>query len=110
MIDVYKKSRIVINHYLTDVPGTGINLRPFEVTGAGAFLLNHSARSDIFRHFKDGEEFVSFNGENDIREKVGYYLNNDVERRRIAKNGFLRTKRDHTYDHRIKEILRVMNL
>ena len=110
MMEVYRTSKIVINHYITGLPGSGINLRPFEVTGCGALLINHDVRSDIFKHFKDGEEFIAFSGEDDIRAKVSYYMEHEEERRRVARNGFLRTQRDHTYDIRIAEVLKVMGL
>jgi len=108
MIDVYRRSRIVINHYITGLPGSGINLRPFEVTGAGALLVNHDGRSDIFRMFRAGEEFIPFSGVSDILQKVEPILTDESERRRIARNGFNRTRRDHTYDGRIATILAVM--
>lgn len=110
MLEVYRSSKIVINHYITHLPGSGINLRPFEVTGAGALLMNHDARADIFKFFKDGEEFISFKSEDDIRDKVRYYMEHEDERKRIARQGFLRTQRDHTYDHRIARVLEVMKL
>ncbi len=110
MLDVYRSSKIVINHYIVGLPGTGINLRPFEVTGAGALLINHDERSDIFRHFKDGEEFIAFSSEDDIRAKVAHYMENEHQRRGIAQNGFLRTQRDHTYDIRVATVLGVTGL
>lgn len=110
MLEVYRSSRMVINHYITGLPGSGINLRPFEVTGAGALLINHDARSDIFEHFKDREEFVAFSGKDDIRDKVSYYMEHEQECRRVAKNGFLRTQKDHTYDIRVTSVLKTMGL
>jgi len=108
---IYKKSKIVINADIsTEVEGTGVNLRPFEVTAAGAMLLNRDDRKDIFNLFKDGEEFISFSGANNVREKAKYYLEHEDERLKIAEAGFNRTRTGHTYSDRIGEILKIINI
>lgn len=39
---------------------------------------------------------------------IKYYLENDSERQRIAEAGYLRCHREHTYDQRLKEILKAI--
>ena len=105
---VYRHSKIVINIHLPDVSGSGINFRPFEVAAAGALLINHSSRRDIFNVYEAGKEFISFDGSGDIREKVAYYLIHDQERTTIARAGFERTRRDHTYIDRAQQVLNIV--
>lgn len=105
MLDIYRKSKMVINvDLLSSFEGTGVNLRPFEITSSGAMLLNHDDRKDIFNLFKEGKEFVSFHGSEDIREKIAYYLNHEEERARIARAGFERTRDAHTYVSRLRDV------
>lgn len=109
--NIYKKSKIVINADISrEVLGTGVNLRPFEATAAGAMLLNRDDRKDIFNLFEDGKEFVSFSGVDDIRQKVEYYLNHEDERLKIAEAGFNRAQKDHSYIKRIGEIIKIAGL
>jgi len=107
---IHQNSKIVLGMHVFGIGGTGVNVRPFDTTGDGGFLLNHDERKDIFNLFEDGKEFVSFHGADDIRQKVQYYLSHDEERERIARAGFERTKQHHTYMDRIKEVLNMVNL
>ena len=109
MSKIYRQSKIVINvDLMIGVGGTGVNLRPFEVTACGAMLLNHDDRKDIFNLFKEGKEFVSFKGPEDIRQKVEYFLHHQNELEAIAQAGFERTKSDHTYLKRIGDIMNII--
>lgn len=109
--NIYKHSKIVVNADISrDVLGTGVNLRPFEVTAAGAMLLNRDDRTDIFNLFEDGKEFVSFSGANDIRQKTKYYLEHEEERLKIAQAGFNRAKNDHSYTKRVGEIIKAVGV
>lgn len=110
MMDIYKKSKIVVGMHVSGVPGTGVNVRPFEVTSSGALLINQDERKDIFNLFRVGEEFVTFHNEHDLKEKVKYYLAHDGERNKIARAGFQKTRSQHTYSDRLDKMLKVMDL
>ncbi|KKP77997.1 MAG: hypothetical protein UR78_C0024G0009 [Candidatus Moranbacteria bacterium GW2011_GWF2_35_39] len=106
ILGLYKNSKIVIHSDLitSRVAGTGITLRPYDVTASGALLIAHNDRKELFDLFEDGVDFVSFNGPKDLREKVEYYIGHEDERMAISKNGFNKTKNKHTYLDRIKTI------
>lgn len=106
---LYSDSKIVIHiDANTGNPeASGLTLRPFDVTSSGSMLIAQDDRDEIFDMFKDGEEFVSFHDEKDIKEKVQYYLDHEEERRKIARAGFLRTRTDHTYLDRVKRIFSI---
>ncbi|MEK7515160.1 MAG: glycosyltransferase [Patescibacteria group bacterium] len=108
--NIYARSKVVISMHVSDVLGTGANVRPFEITGAGGFLLNRDDKKEIFNLFKEGEEFIPFHNEDDIRAKVEYYLAHDDERMRIARAGFERTRSSHTYLDRISDVLRITGI
>jgi spore maturation protein CgeB len=108
--DVYRESKIAIYlDSLYEVPGTGITLRPFEITAAGAMMLSQSVRSEFPELFKYDEETVVVNGLDEMKNKAEYYLTHEDERRRIAKNGFERTRSDHTYYDRVRHILDIVH-
>lgn len=104
---IYRESKIVIHmdSNLTVGAGTGLTMRPFDVTASGALLIAQDDRPEIYSMFEPEKEFVLFHDALDIRAKVEYYLKHDEERKKIAKAGFERTRNNHTYVDRVKTIL-----
>ncbi len=86
----------------------GINKRTFEVAGAGAFQLTDGPA--VADYFKPGIEIATFDSKNDLKEKVDYFLAKPEERRKIAEAGRIRAHRDHTYEKRWDEIVRVLSI
>ncbi len=84
-----------------------INYRTFETTGCGTFLLTNYTPG-LEKIFDIGKEIVIYNDLNDLDNKVKYYIENDEEREKIAKAGYERSKRDHTYFERSKFIIEVI--
>lgn len=77
--------------------------RNFEVPGCGGFLLTGMAEN-LGEYFEIGKEVVGFDDRHDLIEKVRYYLKHEDERAMIAKAGYERTLREHTYARRFSEI------
>ena len=98
---IIKRSKINLNITLRSIK-SGIPLRAFDIMGAGGFLLTNY-QSDFLDHFVPGEDFVYFDSEADMLTKIAYYLNHEEERKTIAKNGYNKVTRHHTYLHRIYE-------
>ena len=51
---------------------------------------------------------LTYTDEDDLVEKIGNYLADEDERRRIARAGQQRTLREHTYAHRMQELVDVL--
>jgi len=83
--------------------------RNFEVPGCGGFLLTGEADT-LPEYFVEGEELVCFRGMDDLINKVRYYLKHEDERAAVAKAGYQRTMREHTYVHRFRHIFERMGL
>ena len=83
--------------------------RTFEVPACGGFLLTGDA-DNLRDYYVDGKEIVIFKDKNDLAEKCRYYLEHEDERKAIAKAGYERTIKDHTYEQRFKEIFRALEL
>lgn len=100
---VFKKSKINLNISLRSIIN-GIPLRCFEIMGSEGFLLSNF-QQDFLNHFVPGEDFVYYESNDDLLNKIDYYLRNEEERKEIALNGFKKIEREHTYIHRAEEML-----
>lgn len=103
MPKVFHESKINLNFTIPNIK-SGIPLRIWDVLGAGGFLLTNY-QAEIPLYFKEGEDLVCFDGIEDLKEKVGYYLKHEEERKRIAENGYRKVKTYHNYRNRIQTML-----
>lgn len=85
-----------------------VNIRTFEALSAGTLLLvkDHPI---LYRHFKVGQELVTFTTPADLRRKVKYYLTYEPERAKIAQAGYNRILKDHTFVKRLQELFKIVN-
>jgi len=86
---------------------TGLILRHFEITGYGGFMLTHD-RAELGHCFKVGEECDVFHNEQELLDKIAYYLNHPKERREIAAAGQRRTLGEHLYSHRLQTLVMLL--
>ncbi len=84
--------------------------RTFEVPACGGFLLTGKADDDISEYYIPDKEVVVFNNTEDLIEKCKYYLSHEAERTAIAKAGYERTIKDHTYQKRFEQIFKALEL
>lgn len=103
MPKVFRMSKINLNFTIPNIK-SGIPLRIWDVLGCGGFLLTNY-QAEIPYYFKEGEDLVCFDGLEDLCEKVGYYLEHEEERKRIAWNGYRKVREKHSYIGRIHIIL-----
>lgn len=80
-----------------------IKARVFEIPGAGGLLLTESV-SGLERFYTPDEEILRFRSPQELLEKLRHCIANPAERDSIARQGFERTRREHTYDSRFAEI------
>lgn len=100
---VFKKSRINLNISLRSIK-SGIPLRAFDIMGSGGFLLSNY-QEDFLENFTPGEDFEYYENEQDLLDKIDYYLSHEAERQEIAKNGHAKVASAHTYRDRVREML-----
>jgi hypothetical protein len=109
MIDVWHRSKINLHFTSISYPEgfianpSLINQRVkqykgriLEVPLSGGFLLTEYM-PDLEHFLKIGEECVVFYSEDDLLEKIKYYLEHDEEREKIAKKGYERGMRDYDF-------------
>lgn len=85
--------------------------RLFQGVAAGAMVLNEYC-SELDELFDIGKEIVTFEyGDVEgMREKLDWYLSHDAERKNIAKAGYERAIKQHTFKTRIQSILDILKL
>jgi len=99
-IDAVRRSRILLN--LKFYPDGGFEgPRVFDYLANGAFVLSEFSRCTL--PFVDGRDFVQFLGEEELQEKLRWFLKEEATRERIARQGHDTSQR-FTYD-RIAQIL-----
>ncbi len=83
--------------------------RTFNASVAGGFVISQMA-IDLEKYYEIGKEIVSFKTTPELVRKVQYYLEHEDEREAIARAGYLRTIRDHTWEKRFMGIFRTVGL
>ena len=105
---IFRCSKINLNITLRSIR-TGIPLRAFEIMGSGGFLLTNY-QEDFLDFFEPGVDFVYYDSYEDLMNKTEYYLTHEEERQSIARNGYEKVKKYHTYRNRLDTMLEIMNL
>lgn len=100
---VFKQSRINLNISLRSIK-SGIPLRAFDILGSGGFLLSNY-QEDFLEYFTPGVDFVCYESEADLLQKLDYYLTHEEERCAIARNGHAKVAAAHTYRDRVRQML-----
>jgi spore maturation protein CgeB len=104
LIRIFNQSKISLEiSFASKGDEIQIKGRDFEASGCGSLLLTKDTE-EIARYFIPGEEIITYQDANDAAEKIKYYLKNEEERKKIAKRGYERVMREHTYEKRFSEI------
>lgn len=103
IVDVYRESKINLNITKYQLK-TAINQRVFDVPACGGFLLT-DYREDLEQCFDVGDEIIFYEDQEDLKDKVAYYLSRPRERERIARAGMNRVRAEHDFSHRLEFII-----
>jgi len=104
MYDVLRRSKITLNSHIDAARGMACNMRLYEATGVGTFLLTDDL-PNLPSLFQPGVHVGSYSSIEDCLEKIKYYLANESAREKIAADGQAHTLAHHTYRQRIETIL-----
>jgi spore maturation protein CgeB len=86
--------------------GTGANMRVFELAGLGTPQLS-DAKGDIARHFTPDREIVLYRSVAELQGLAGELLVDAPRRASLAAAARARALREHTWRHRLEELLTV---
>ena len=81
-----------------------LNARLFEIAGIGVPQAVEE-RNDLAAHFAPGEELMTYQGIEELRQKVRHALTDQGYRERMASAARQTALRRHTYMHRMKDLL-----
>jgi spore maturation protein CgeB len=84
--------------------GAGANQRVFELAGIGCLQLV-DAKADIVRSFAPDREIVLFRSAGELRERAAALLADPAGARTIGARSRERALREHTWRHRLEELL-----
>ncbi len=90
-----------------DPYGDFVNPRTFELAATGVFQLCDS-RSLLPELFEPGKEIITFDSAHELKDKINHYLAYPEERDKIVGAAHQRAISDHTYAHRMKEMLSII--
>ncbi len=79
-------------------------LKYFEVLACKTLLVATPSKELEELGFIDGETFVAVNEEN-IKEKIAYYLKNEKERKKISERGYEMVHNHHSTDKRVESLI-----
>ena len=86
--------------------GTGANMRVFELASVGTPQLS-DAKNDIARHLTPDREIVLYRTVAELRDRAEALLADERLRRSLATAARARALREHTWAHRMAELLSV---
>lgn len=107
MYETLRSAKIVLNRHGPIAGPYANNMRLYEATGVGSLLLTDD-KQNLAEVFAPGREVVTFRDADECADLAGYYLAHDAEREAIAQAGQARTLREHTYTHRMAELVQIV--
>lgn len=100
MPKIFRCSKINLN--MTNRPiRSGLPQRIFDIMGAGGFLLTNY-QAEIPEYFEIGKHLEIYESQEDLLQKIAYYLEHEEERRSIAENGKRLVEEGCRYAHRLQ--------
>ena len=107
VLSIYLSSKIVLNIHDPEAR-EGLNTRTFDILACGASeLVDYRKNLDV--HFKMGKEMIAFKDKTELLSAVSYYLKNMGLLSKVAIEGRQRVLTEHTWDHRVRTVLDVLN-
>jgi spore maturation protein CgeB len=108
-VRAYAGATVAVNVHRTgsENPGRttgGVNRRTFEIAAIGVAQVV-DARADLARHFEDGSEVLVYADAAQLKGQVKRAMHEEKYRERLAAAARQRALREHTYMHRMQELL-----
>lgn len=101
----YHDSKILLNDHWDDMKENGIiSNRIFDALAANSFVISDEV-IDMDKILKGS--VVTYNGKDDLKNKIKYYLEHDEERNIKSRLGQEIVLKNHTFKNRVEQILKV---
>lgn len=119
MVDIFNKTKINLcfsigfhtDNFRGYAPRT-MKLRHFEITASGGFMLTDWEEGDyeLDEFFIPGKQCEVYNTEEELVDKIQYYLKHEDEREKIAQAGYERCVSEHTWKNRFEDIFKILRV
>ncbi|OGR02053.1 MAG: hypothetical protein A2520_03155 [Deltaproteobacteria bacterium RIFOXYD12_FULL_53_23] len=109
-VKVYGATKIALNNISSFAPYVDnmMNTRVFEIMACKKLQLVDT-RDDILMAFTSGDELVCYSSIDELRSQIVYYLEHPEKAQEIAESGYRKVMQLHTYDHRVQELMAIIN-
>jgi hypothetical protein len=104
MYQTLRRSKITLNSHIDIAGREAGNMRLFEATGVGAFLLT-DFKDNLHTLFEPDRDVAVWRSIDDCLATIDRHLADAAGRAAIARAGQARTMAQHTYRHRAEEML-----
>lgn len=107
MLSLYCNSKIGVNFSVNEndpQKRTQMKLRMFEVPACRALLITQNHKG-LEQFYVPGKEVEVFDTEEEMQDKVRFYLKNESSRKAIAEAGWARFMKEHTSRNRLGSLL-----
>lgn len=105
VLKLYAAALIVLNiHHPQSVHG--LNTRTFDIPACGSFEIV-DYKDGLQDLFEIGEEIVCYRSVDELKDLLRFYLAHPEARNKIAEKGYSRVRGQHTWHHRIGEVVKI---
>ena len=107
MFNLFATSKINLNLSINDNDPNKqpqMKLRVFEVVSTNGFLLTQHI-PDLEQFFELEKEIITFKTVEEAKDKINFYLRNDIARSKVARAGYLRYIKEHTSKNRLRNLI-----
>lgn len=108
VLNTHRPSNLKQNKNRLGIEGNTINNRTYDVASCGSFQLIEY-KKDLPSHFIEDKEIISFRNDQELIEKIDYFMQSEDERQKIAINARKRVLKDHTFENRLDKMLDIIN-
>lgn len=108
MYRVLRDSYLTVNIHARWAENYANNMRMFEATGMGTLLVTDD-KDNLGEYFEKNREVLAYRSIPECVELIRHALKHPEERDRIARAGRERTLREHTYRHRMRELVDIVS-
>lgn len=100
------RARLVIGDNQFPDAQAFVSNRIFQALAAGGAMLLHQPVNalEVFTDLKAGKHYVEWTNYADLKAKITHYLDNEKQRRQIAKQGTNFCRANHSFEKRVEEL------
>jgi spore maturation protein CgeB len=107
MYQVLADAKVVFNQHIGIAGEYANNMRLYESTGVGSFLLT-DWKQNIAEIFEPGLQVETYRSFDECIAKAEHFLHQDIQREAIATRGQERTLSEHEYGKRMAELIKIV--